>query len=292
MWSSSGVATNIAEAPAEVAAMPRPRPRNNNQRQNPRPARRPVFAIPVDWVPLQRVSPATRIADAAYRLTEIIAAAVALVLLLPVMLIEAALIRFDSPGPALFFQRRAGRSVPILGRDLIGRSDLRPPQGEFEHDRYYLVPRSFLFVKFRTLYHDAAQRFPELYDYHLSPKRFNHEQFKVRNDPRVTRLGRILRKLTVDELPNFWNVLTGDMRLVGPRPELPEIQPNYAAEQMVKFSVKPGITGLAQTNGRGNLGFAETIAWDIKYVRTRSLRLDIKILIRTIWLVFARHGAF
>ena len=114
MWSSSGVATNIAEAPAEVAAMPRPRPRNNNQRQNPRPARRPVFAIPVDWVPLQRVSPATRIADAAYRLTEIIAAAVALVLLLPVMLIEAALIRFDSPGPALFFQRSVLAMVNVV----------------------------------------------------------------------------------------------------------------------------------------------------------------------------------
>jgi len=108
----------------------------------------------------------------------------------------------------------------------------------------------------------------------------------------VTRIGRVLRTLSVDELPNLWSVLIGDMRLVGPRPEAPEVLRYYSFEEMYKFAVKPGITGLAQINGRGLLNWGETLAFDLEYVRTRTVMLDLKILAITLKQVLSRHGAF
>jgi lipopolysaccharide/colanic/teichoic acid biosynthesis glycosyltransferase len=101
-----------------------------------------------------------------------------------------------------------------------------------------------------------------------------------------------LRRTTIDELPNFWNVLTSDMALVGPRPEILEMLPYYKGDDLLKFKVKPGITGLAQTYGRGNLTFRETVDLDVKYVRERSFLLDISILLRTVLMVVAGRGAF
>ena len=115
---------------------------------------------------------------------------------------------------------------------------------------------------------------------------------RFQNDPRVTRAGRILRKLSLDELPNLWSVLIGDMSLVGPRPEAPEVLQYYTPEEMTKFLVKPGITGLAQTGGRGLLNWGETLALDLEYVRTRSIALDLRIILLTIKRVVTRHGAF
>ena len=112
------------------------------------------------------------------------------------------------------------------------------------------------------------------------------------NDPRVTPQGEWLRKSTLDELPNFWNVLRGDMALVGPRPEIPEMLPYYEGEMQLKFRVRPGITGLAQISGRGRLGFYETVKYDVEYVKNRSFRLDLKILLITIYKIVARDGAF
>ena len=117
-------------------------------------------------------------------------------------------------------------------------------------------------------------------------------RFKVERDPRITRVGQWLRKSTLDELPNFWNLLKGDIALVGPRPEIPEMLKYYAPEQLPKFSVRPGITGLAQTHGRGNLAFQQTIAWDLEYVRRKSLWLDIRIILRTLRLWLTLDGAF
>jgi lipopolysaccharide/colanic/teichoic acid biosynthesis glycosyltransferase len=114
----------------------------------------------------------------------------------------------------------------------------------------------------------------------------------LRQDPRVTRIGRVLRRLSVDELPILWSVLAGDMRLVGPRPEAPEVLRYYSCEEMYKFAVKPGITGLAQINGRGLLNWGETLAFDLEYVRTRTVMLDLKILLVTLQRVLFRHGAF
>ena len=179
----------------------------------------------------------------------------------PVMLIVAAIVKLDTPGPALFRQTRVG-----------------------------LGGRHFTFYKFRTLYADARERFPELYAYRYTPEQIQALQFKRERDPRVTPAGRWLRKSTLDELPNFWNLLKGEIALVGPRPEIPEMVPHYLPWQLAKFSVKPGITGLAQTHGRGKLAFQRTIDYDLKYVQTRSVLLDIRIIFRTIRMLF--DGAF
>jgi lipopolysaccharide/colanic/teichoic acid biosynthesis glycosyltransferase len=198
------------------------------------------------------------------RAAEIVIAAGALVATAPVMLLTALVIRLDSPGPALFRQTRVGR----------GR-------------------RLFTFYKFRTLYADARERWPHLYAYEYTPDEIEALRFKHEEDPRITRAGRWLRKSTLDELPNFWNLLKGDIAIVGPRPEIPEMLKYYPPEQLaLKFSVRPGITGLAQTNGRGNLRFQRTNEYDIEYVRNKSLGLDLKIILRTVGMIFRRHGAF
>lgn len=197
------------------------------------------------------------------RVFEVVVASIALVAFLPVMLVIAALIRLDSPGPVLFRQQRVGKGG-----------------------------RLFTFVKFRTLYVDARQRFPELYAYRYSPEELSTLKFKVDNDPRVTRRGAWLRRTSLDELPNFWNVLTGDMALVGPRPEIPEMLPYYHDEMLLKFSVRPGVTGPAQVSGRGRLGFYETVQYDLAYVRDRSWGHDLKMIWTTVRKVLAQDGAF
>jgi lipopolysaccharide/colanic/teichoic acid biosynthesis glycosyltransferase len=142
------------------------------------------------------------------------------------------------------------------------------------------------------MYSDSRRRFPELYDFKFAPDEFHQRHYKQEHDPRVTRVGAVLRKLSVDELPNLWCVLAGNMRLVGPRPEVPEILPYYTPDEMYKFACKPGVTGLAQINGRGLLSWGETLKWDLKYVHTRSVWLDLKIMLETLKNVTLRRGAF
>jgi lipopolysaccharide/colanic/teichoic acid biosynthesis glycosyltransferase len=197
------------------------------------------------------------------RIVESAIAAAVLLICFPVMMLVALAIRFNSPGPVLFRHKRVG-----------------------------MGGRLFNFVKFRTLYHDARQRFPELYQYQYTPEEIEALAFKVPNDPRVTSIGEWLRRTTLDELPNFWNVVTGDMALVGPRPEIPEMLPYYRDEHLIKFSVPPGVTGLAQISGRGRLRFLETARLDADYAANRSPRLDLRILARTISLVLRQDGAF
>jgi lipopolysaccharide/colanic/teichoic acid biosynthesis glycosyltransferase len=180
----------------------------------------------------------------------------------------------------------------MSGAELLICPLFRVISGEVEPDRMYWVPSTFRFVKFRTMYADARRRFPELYNYAMTPYQVEQFQFKVERDPRVTRAGKWLRISTLDELPNFICVLTGEMRLAGPRPEIPEMLPNYRPEQMAKFTVKPGVSGLAQIKGRGRLSFQRTVSYDLEYVRTRSFALDLKIMLSTLFKVFKRHGAF
>jgi len=248
----------------------------------------PVHAVPV----LDIVGSSSWLAEELYRIFEILVAVLGLTLGLPVMLLEAVLIRWDSPGSAFFFHTRPGRSTVVRGHELLGRPDLEPPPGGFEPERFYYVPSYFRLVKFRTMYSDSRSRFPELYEYNFAPEQFRLEHGTHPNDPRVTRAGRILRKLSLDELPNLWSVLVGDMRLVGPRAEAPEVLRYYNPEEMYKFACKPGVTGLAQINGRGLLNWGETLAWDLKYVRTRTVWLDLKIILITLKCVIFRFGAF
>jgi lipopolysaccharide/colanic/teichoic acid biosynthesis glycosyltransferase len=232
------------------------------------------------------------LAETIYRAVEILAVAIGFVVSLPVMLIAAVLVRCDSPGPILFLHKRAARSLLRYGRSLIGRTDLVPPTGGFEPDDLYLVPSYFTLIKFRTMYADARTRFPELYQYAFTATNFHQQFSNLQPDPRITRVGRVLRKLSVDELPNLWSVLVGDIRLVGPRPEAPEVLQYYTPQEMYKFACTPGITGLAQINGRGLLNWGETLAWDLQYIRKRSVLLDLKIIALTIWRVVMRFGAF
>jgi lipopolysaccharide/colanic/teichoic acid biosynthesis glycosyltransferase len=197
------------------------------------------------------------------RIFEVVFAGVMLVLTLPLMALVALIVRLDSPGPIVFRQNRIGRDG-----------------------------RLFKFAKFRTLYVDARERWPHLYAYRYTADEVAALHFKLKDDPRVTRVGRWLRKSTLDELPNLWNVLTGDVALVGPRPEIPEMLPYYDDVTLAKFSVRPGVTGLAQVRGRGDLSFRDTVDLDVEYVRTRSLRLDVEILLRTVICTVLRKGAF
>jgi lipopolysaccharide/colanic/teichoic acid biosynthesis glycosyltransferase len=204
-----------------------------------------------------------RVVAVARRGIEIAVAVVALAVTWPLMLLVALIVKLDTPGPALFRQTRVG-----------------------------LNGRHFAFYKFRTLYVDARERFPELYAYRYTREEVQSLRFKREKDPRITPAGRWLRKSTLDELPNFWNLLLGDIALVGPRPEIPEMTRHYLPGQLLKFSVKPGITGLAQTHGRGNLSFQDTIAYDLAYVRRRSVLLDVRLIFRTVRMLLKLDGAF
>jgi exopolysaccharide production protein ExoY len=232
------------------------------------------------------------LAEGGYRALEIMIAVAGLTLGMPLMLLAATLIWLDSPGPVLFFHRRPARSVVLRGRELEGRTDLRPPPGGYRPDGLYYVPSYFTMVKLRTMYIDARERFPQFYAYKFAPGEFHLQYPTHRYDPRVTRVGRVLRKLSVDELPNLWSVLVGDMRLVGPRPEAREVLQYYTPEEMYKLACKPGISGLAQVNGRGFLNWGETLAWDLHYIRTRSVALDLKIILLTLRNLVTRRGAF
>ncbi|MFP5256674.1 MAG: sugar transferase [Acidimicrobiia bacterium] len=206
--------------------------------------------------------PRSRTYEASKRTIDLCVAVLVLVAVLPLMVVIAIAIRIDSPGPAVFRQRRVGRN------------------GE-----------TFQFFKFRTMRVDARERFPELYSYDFSDDELGSMFFKLPHDPRCTRFGRWLRRTSLDELPNLVNVLRGDMSLVGPRPEIPEMLPFYESHQHCKFGVKPGLTGLAQTSGRNILRFVETNAKDVEYVQRRSLALDLRILLRTTWCVAMMIGA-
>lgn len=204
----------------------------------------------------ERAHPQSAIAHWLTRTVEVLVGSIALVVTSPIMLVVAIIVKWDTPGPAIFAQKRVAKGGKI-----------------------------FTFYKFRTLYADAKERWPELYRYQFTREEIEVYRVKRETDPRVTPAGRWLRKSTLDELPNFWNLIKGDIALVGPRPEIPEMLPYYKEEQLIKFAVRPGITGLAQTNGRGNLAFQETNEWDVQYVRSRSLWRDIKIIFRTIRLL-------
>ena len=227
----------------------------------------PVLRVVPSWRPvldeLGRRGASSTPVPRLQRLIEITGATFLLIVTLPVMLALIVIVMVDSPGAPIFRQVRIGRNG-----------------------------RLFRFAKFRTLYVDARKRWPHLYTYRYTADEVAALHFKLKDDPRVTRVGKWLRKSTLDELPNLWNVLTGDVALVGPRPEIPEMLPYYDDEALAKFSVRPGITGLAQVRGRGDLSFRDTLSFDLEYVRTRSVWLDVEVLMRTVICTIKRKGAF
>jgi exopolysaccharide biosynthesis polyprenyl glycosylphosphotransferase len=183
----------------------------------------------------------------------------ALILLSPLMLIIALAIHLDSPGPAIFRQKRVGR-----------------------HGQLFDVH------KFRSMVQDAEALKDQL-------KHMNEAQgpmFKIRDDPRVTRVGRFIRRTSLDELPQLWDVLRGDMSLVGPRPALPQEVAEYADWHRKRLATAPGLTGLWQISGRSNLPFDEMVMLDIYYIENWSPLVDLGILVRTVPQVLLRSGAY
>ena len=216
-----------------------------------------------------------------------VAAAACIVLSLPILFVLALVVKLESRGPVLFRQTRVG----INRRRGAGERTGSSPTG-VERRKRDIGGKPFSFYKFRTMYCDARKRFPELYRYEYTDAQIESLYFKMADDPRLTPVGRWLRSSTLDELPNFINVVKGDMSWVGPRPEIPEMVQYYRGSQRVKFSVKPGVTGLAQVSGRGLLSFEDTVSRDIEYVETRSLSTNLWILLQTLKVTVLRVGAF
>jgi exopolysaccharide biosynthesis polyprenyl glycosylphosphotransferase len=206
------------------------------------------------------VSPAWHTWQAtAKRALDLTAAFAGLLILSPLMALIALAIRIDSPGPIIFRQTRCGK-------------DGRP----------------FTFLKFRGMVADAEARKGEV-------EQFNEVDgpiFKMRHDPRVTRVGRILRKTSLDELPQLWNVLRGEMSLVGPRPPIPTEVAQYAMWHRGRLATVGGITGLWQVNGRSELSFDEMVQLDLRYIEQWSIWLDFRILSRTVIAVVTVSGAY
>ena len=197
--------------------------------------------------------------SAAKRALDIALAAVGLVATLPLWVAIVIAIRLDSPGPAIFVQERVG-----------------------------LRGRRFRFYKFRSMHTDAEARLEEL----ETSNEVSGPVFKMRSDPRVTRIGAMLRRTSLDELPQLLNVLKGEMSMVGPRPPLPKEVARYRPSDVERLTVKPGLTCLWQVSGRSTIGFDEWMELDRKYIRSMSLGLDLSILLRTAWAVLSCKGAF
>ncbi|NGZ97671.1 MAG: hypothetical protein CV089_16385 [Nitrospira sp. WS110] len=227
---------------------------------------------------------------AARRSLDLVVSTLVLLVCSPLVPLICLLIKLDSPGPVLFRHVRIG----------INRRRCRLPHDEGrDRSREDLFGRPFTLYKFRTMYSNAPELFPDLYRYTYSEAELSRLPIKAlvsnkqtSEDPRVTRIGRWLRRTSLDELPNFINVLRGDMHLVGPRPDIRENIRYYSTLQLHKLDVKPGLTGLAQIQGRGNLSFQQTNDYDLKYVEQRSLLLDLKILLKTIAITVKATGAY
>jgi len=178
--------------------------------------------------------------------------------LAPVLLAIAIAVKFDSPGPILYESERLGKKA-----------------------------RVFRCIKFRTMVRDADRRRAEI-------MHMNERQgilFKMSNDPRITKVGRLLRKYSLDELPQFVNVLLGDMSIVGPRPPIASEVRQYNLAHLRRLDVTPGITGLWQVQARQDPSFDSYISLDVAYIENWSVWLDIKIILRTIGVVFAGTGS-
>ncbi|MCX8128926.1 MAG: sugar transferase [Clostridia bacterium] len=193
------------------------------------------------------------------RIFDIAASFFALLLLSPVFLGIWILIKVDSEGSVIFKQERVGHKGKI-----------------------------FKMYKFRSMIVNAEEHLERL----EKKNEISGYMFKIKEDPRVTRIGRFIRKTSIDELPQLINVLKGDMSLVGPRPPLPREVIRYDRWHNLRMSVKPGITGLWQVSGRNKLGFDEMVRLDLKYIRERNFCYDIKIIFRTIPVLFGDRHAF
>jgi lipopolysaccharide/colanic/teichoic acid biosynthesis glycosyltransferase len=190
---------------------------------------------------------------------DVVVAMIALLLSLPLMVLAAILIRLDSPGPILFVQQRVG-----------------------------LCGTTFWVYKFRTMVVGAEELLPQLVDV----AELDEPVFKIPDDPRVTPVGRCLRRWSLDELPQLFNVLKGEMSLVGPRPEEVQVVLHYNDFHRTRLLAKPGITGPVQVNGRGDLSLSARVQLEIDYIQNYSFAKDLLILLKTIPVVVRGNGSY
>jgi exopolysaccharide biosynthesis polyprenyl glycosylphosphotransferase len=193
------------------------------------------------------------------RVMDVVISGLVIIVLAPFLAAVAVLVKVTSRGPVFFVQQRVGRG------------------GE-----------PFDMIKFRSMYRDAHDRRDE----HLVDNIHDGPIFKIREDPRVTAVGRAIRRLSIDELPQLFNVLKGDMSLVGPRPPLPEELLDYTDREMERLLVKPGITCIWQVSGRSDLDFQTWVDMDLEYIDSWSLLLDFKLLAKTLPAVITGRGAY
>lgn len=193
------------------------------------------------------------------RVLDIILSLIGIALLIPVYLIIIAAIKFNSKGPAIFKQVRVGKNN-----------------------------KPFVIYKFRTMIVDAEKK----REIEIASDNIENFVFQSKNDNRITKVGAFLRKTSLDEIPQLFNVLYGNMSLVGPRPEIPDVVKFYPEEYKQRLLVLPGITGLAQISGRGEIELGKTIYYDLTYIKNFSVMYDIKIIFKTVINVFKREGAF
>ena len=193
------------------------------------------------------------------RIIDLVVASVAFVISLPVLGLFFALIKLDSHGPVLYRSLRLGKNG-----------------------------KPFVFYKLRSMYNGAHESKCNL----LHLNEVDGPVFKLSKDPRITKVGRFMRKTSIDELPQLLNVIKGEMSLVGPRPPIPEEVQKYEPWQKARLNVKPGLTCLWQISGRSRLGFDEWMRLDIEYITHQSFQLDMRILLRTIPAVISREGAY
>ncbi|MBN8250841.1 sugar transferase [Priestia flexa] len=194
------------------------------------------------------------------RSTDIVGSLAGIIVLSFLFLVISVWIKIEDPrGPVFFSQKRVGKDG-----------------------------KEFNMYKFRSMVTDAEERLKEL----LALNETTGAMFKMKNDPRVTRVGRFIRKTSIDELPQLFNVLKGDMSLVGPRPPLPREVEEYTSYDKQRLLVMPGCTGLWQVSGRSNIGFKEMVELDLQYIQNRTLLFDIKIIFKTVLVLFGSKDAF
>lgn len=194
------------------------------------------------------------------RCMDIVGSLAGLILLSPLFLLTAIAIYLENPGPLFFTQKRVGR-----------------------------FGRLFPFYKFRSMYTDAEARKAALMAQNESS---DGVIFKMKNDPRITRVGKVIRRFSIDELPQLYNVLKGDLALVGPRPPVPSEVAQYTLEDRKRLHVKPGLTCIWQIKGRSDIPFNEQVQLDQQYIRSRSLWTDVLIILQTIPAVLLGRGAY
>jgi exopolysaccharide biosynthesis polyprenyl glycosylphosphotransferase len=197
--------------------------------------------------------------ELAKRAFDLGATLIGVLLLSPVFIIVAGLIKLTSPGPVFFVQERNGCRGQI-----------------------------FKMYKFRSMVTNAEQLLKEL----ESKNEVSGHMFKIKDDPRITWIGKLIRKTSIDELPQLFNVLKGDMSLVGPRPPIPREVVKYDAWHKLRLSVKPGLTGLWQISGRNGIGFEDMVRLDLKYIRERGFWYDLKIIFKTVPVLIGDSKAF